>query len=299
MQRIIHSPRVEGSQRISRKRSGANASSQKREPFDKQLESEKDEILLSNENFGNNRRNSAEIPEQYIPEQLSAGVNKNIAASISGATHTSSTTEELADTFSHSAVAEKALIEEEVNNRVRQIVDREKAKLQAEIDQRKIESEVTGYQDGLEKAGKELSAEYEKKIAETDSLINSLKELLTKEIYGLEDICLELVFESLAKILGTELKNEQFVTDVVSNVISRAGEGSNLIIHVNARDEEILRRNLDGIRSKTGQSNIEIIPDARVAIGGCLAQNDGGAIDGRIELQLNRLKDALIGAKNL
>jgi flagellar biosynthesis/type III secretory pathway protein FliH len=41
------------------------------------------------------------------------------------------------------------------------------------------------------------------------------------------------------------------------------------------------------------------VPDERVALGGCLIDSPGGTLDGRLETQLQRLREVLVATRAL
>ncbi len=197
----------------------------------------------------------------------------------------------------YSAAAERTLQENEISERVEVRLREEREALLIEMATAKEEAEAKGYQDGKQIGLETATKEFAMKIDELDSCLDSMSAALKKEILGIEDICLELVFESIAKILGTELNNGEFVTQVVKAIVAKAHESTRLTLHVSNRDHEILQNNKDKIQSVAGGTKIDIVPDGRVMIGGCLVEYDGGTIDGRLELQLQRLKDSLLSVR--
>jgi len=50
-------------------------------------------------------------------------------------------------------------------------------------------------------------------------------------------------------------------------------------------------------RAITDDAKIEIFPDERVSIGGCLLEAGGGTLDARLEVQLRQLLDTLTRAR--
>ncbi len=68
-----------------------------------------------------------------------------------------------------------------------------------------------------------------------------------------------------------------------------------LVVRVSPRDHELLAA--EGLKPKNGDAHaVELLADERVELGGCLIETGGGTLDGRLETQLKRLRDTLLGA---
>ncbi len=208
-----------------------------------------------------------------------------------------------------SAVAEQALVEKKALEAERKQIDaerqeleQEKEELYAEIEKLKAEAKEeakqSGYTEGLKEGLLSAEKEHDEKMSELDSCIESFKQIFAKEVSGLEDICLELVFESLVKILGSELQKSEVAVQAVKEVVSKARDTNKITLHVSKKDYEVILDNKDELQSLTQGGTIEVVPDSRVMLGGCLLESADGSMDGRIEMQIQRLKEIFLNTRN-
>ena len=148
-----------------------------------------------------------------------------------------------------------------------------------------------GHQAGVEQG----RAEYEAQLQALGQLVGSMRDALADGIAGTEDVIVEIAFEAIGKILGESLARRDGVQAVVREVISGVREREHLVVRVSPRDHELLAR--EGFKPKNGDAQaIELLADDRVELGGCLIETAGGTLDGRLETQLKRLRDTLVGA---
>jgi flagellar assembly protein FliH len=108
---------------------------------------------------------------------------------------------------------------------------------------------------------------------------------------------LELALSVAAKVIHTEVTiNPDVILAVVKDAIQKAKDQEQVIIRVNPADFETItseKQTLQAIlRRETG---MEIRGDIGVEVGGCVIETDYGAIDARIDTQLEGIKNALLG----
>lgn len=186
----------------------------------------------------------------------------------------------------------------ELDAREKNLLDREK-RLQKNLETEKkkvlAEAYAAGYKIGEAAAEKSFS----ERLELLRKLIESLKEEVSQEITGLEDIVVGIAFESVCKILGKSLVNEKGILAVVQQVMSHAKDQEDLIIHVSPSDYALLYENKGALSGDSHHGKHELVPDDRVALGGCLVETSGGTLDGRLEIQLQQLRDTLISARKM
>jgi flagellar assembly protein FliH len=85
------------------------------------------------------------------------------------------------------------------------------------------------------------------------------------------------------------------VQAAVREVMRGVHERERLVVRVSPRDHALLA--VDGFKPRNGDGQaVELLADERVELGGCLIETGGGTLDGRLETQLKRLRDTLVGA---
>ena len=152
----------------------------------------------------------------------------------------------------------------------------------------------TGYQQGLSEAKQALQDQ----IDSTTKLFQSATEALQDQINGLDDVVVTLAFEAVCKIIGSSLIDHEGVAAIVRETISHVKDTEPITIHVAATDYHQLVKDQMTLRDGHLAPTIKLVPDDRVVLGGCLIETSGGTLDGRLETQLQQLKDALLSAKH-
>lgn len=165
------------------------------------------------------------------------------------------------------------------------------------LERMKQEASERGYAEGLQAAQDKVQAEYAAEIEGLRALILSARSAMDQQLDGIMDAAAEIVFEAVAKIIGRVCAEQEGIAAVVREVVHHAKERSRLVIRVNPGDLEVVRACAADIASGTSAGNVDIVPDDRVVLGGCLLETPAGTLDGRLEIQLQQLRDTLVHAR--
>ena len=165
------------------------------------------------------------------------------------------------------------------------------------LERMKQEASERGYAEGLQAVQDKVQAEYAAEIEGLRALILSARSAMDQQLDGIMDAAAEIVFEAVAKIIGHVCAEQEGIVAVVREVVHHAKERSRLVIRVNPGDLEVVRACAADIASGTSAGNVDIVPDDRVVLGGCLLETPAGTLDGRLEIQLQQLRDTLIHAR--
>ncbi|HWI09725.1 MAG TPA: FliH/SctL family protein, partial [Burkholderiaceae bacterium] len=140
-------------------------------------------------------------------------------------------------------------------------------------------------------------AAYREKLDHLDGLINAAGQAFATQIEGLEDIAVGIAFESLVKLLGDALVTPAGAHAAVSQVLQRAKDHEKLVVHLSPSDFFLLlqQRAQSPALDRPG---IELVPDERVELGGCLVETGAGTLDGRIEAQMDVLRQVLLQVRS-
>ena len=168
-------------------------------------------------------------------------------------------------------------------------------RLEKELAQR--EGKEQGYREGYEAGFNQGQAEYEERISSLESVIAAANGALEQGIEGAEDAAVEIVFEAVCKILGAALADRDGVASVVRRVIDLAKDREKLVIRVSPSDFNLLKDEKTGLMRDVTLANGALMPDERVVLGGCLLETTGGNLDGRLEIQLDQFREALLSAR--
>lgn len=164
-----------------------------------------------------------------------------------------------------------------------------------------IEARAHAVEDGRERGlveGRESgAAEYEDKLVNLAELIASARKALDGAIEGVSDIAVEIVYEAVAKIIGTRMTDRAVVVSSVREVIQKAKERSRLVARVAPQDFELINGDRARLIEGLNIGEFDIVADDRVRLGGCLLETPAGNLDGRLEIQLGQLRDVLLSAR--
>lgn len=202
--------------------------------------------------------------------------------------------------FHHLAMATESLKEENADLMAQlKLTEQELGELQErvsdELTREREEARKTGHEEGYQKGIEMARAEFAEKLAELDGCLSSLNENFDRSINGIEEMVIELTLASVTKLLGEKLSDEEFVVSLVKSILDRAREQASVKLHVSKRDFETIDRYREQLADHFKGDSLEIVPDSRVQLGGCLLQSAEGSLDGRLEIQLQLLKETILG----
>jgi len=160
------------------------------------------------------------------------------------------------------------------------------------------EATVQGHEEGVSAGRAEAQQQYANSIAGLERVVAMLGDSLDEGIDGLTEVGAEVVFEAVVKILGRSYIDRSGVTDVVKEVIRQAKDRSRLLVRVNPADYRDLMAERDSLTEGLNVQHIEFAADDRIDLGGCLLETPSGNLDGRLEVQLQQLRDTLMSARH-
>jgi flagellar assembly protein FliH len=157
------------------------------------------------------------------------------------------------------------------------------------------EARQQGYAAGVEQA----RADNDGHLQALQQLIGSMRGALSDGIVGAEDLIVEIAFEAVCRIIGDAVGRREGVLAVVREVIRGVRERENLVVRVAPQDYELIAGERQRLLRNGDASRIELVSDERIELGGCLIETAGGTLDGRLETQLQRLRDTLASASRM
>lgn len=169
---------------------------------------------------------------------------------------------------------------------------------QQEIEAIFQEARQQGYQKGLEEGKNQNQQQLNKSLQQINDLIHALSDAREATFQELEDSAVEVVFEAVTKILGYAATDKQIAYNVVREAIEQVKGRDHLIIRVSNKDYDLVKAALAHAGAEHSLAkNINIVADNLVQLGGCLIETEAGSLDARLEIQLQRLKDILLGTR--
>jgi len=176
-------------------------------------------------------------------------------------------------------------------------VDELKSIFADQITEWRRESMELGQSEGRETGKREVEQQHAERLQQLDQTIAGLQSALDQSIDGLIDVGVDIVYEAVTRILGRTLVDKSGAAAVVREVIRAAKDRSRLLIRVNPSDQAVLLSMRDQLIEGLSTQHAEIVADERVELGGCLLETPAGNLDGRLEVQLQQLRDTLISAR--
>ncbi len=172
-----------------------------------------------------------------------------------------------------------------------------KERFQQELESLRETAVQEGRREGVAQGREQAEGEYQEKLENLASVIASAKQALDGDIDALDEIGAEVVYEAVLKILGDTLITRAGAQAAVREVIKRARDATRLTVRLSPADFEDVKGSRAALLENLAGSAVEIVPDERVELGGCLLETPGGNLDGRLEVQLQCLRDALLNAR--
>ncbi len=210
----------------------------------------------------------------------------------------------LSSSVSQESLLNEAAIEKLVPRTMTQLLPQDKAEAQRDAQEKQkvvdiyTKAQQEGYLAGLE-AGKEKSQqELTASLKQITDLFHSLKDIHELLFQEMENSAVEVVFEAITKIIGHAATDKKLAYDITREAIEQVKGRDKIIVRVSIKDYEMVKAALN--QENTGEllaKNISVIADNLVQLGGCLIETEAGHLDARLEIQLQRLKDTLLGVR--
>jgi flagellar assembly protein FliH len=153
--------------------------------------------------------------------------------------------------------------------------------------------EQEGWAAGHAKGQAEAEAQQREKLQHLDQLVRNAGRAFTQQIEGLEDIAVGIAFEALSRLLGEALVRREGVQAMVATVLERVQGQERLVVRLAPADFYLLLQHAPG-QPALAHPGVELVPDERVALGGCLVETGAGSLDARLETQWGALRDLLL-----
>ena len=167
----------------------------------------------------------------------------------------------------------------------------------AGMEQGQAQGQELGLAQGLEQGREQGRTEWAERVDALDALLASMTQRLQAGISGSEDLMVAIAFEAVGKILGPALATREGVAGMVRQSLAALHEREGVVIRLAPHDVALLQGMRAEMTRWAGTKSLEIVADERIDLGGCLIETAGGGLDGRLETQLQRLRDALVLAR--
>jgi flagellar assembly protein FliH len=173
------------------------------------------------------------------------------------------------------------------------------AEASAKLQQLRQQAEEQGYKAGMARGLQEGTSRIKTETQRLSGIAGALQQQWVSRMEEAENMLVEVAFASVTRILGDRLATRDGVVAVVRQVLIQVAEARRSVtVRLAPGDFELLGEEGRRLLSENGGAQIKLVADDRVKLGGCLLDTDHGGLDGRLEMQLERLKEALVDARN-
>jgi len=172
---------------------------------------------------------------------------------------------------------------------VKQFIDTEVQLRKAELEE-EYKSQIQsgcekGYSDGVER----VELEYDTKNKEIHKLFEEINRAHQNHIEEIENRLKEIIFIAICKTFGELLNNRDERLHIINNVVDKIKNTNPVKIKISQEDYKLLFGN----ENNEFPEQYKIEADSRVGLGGCIVDTDNGTFDGRLEIQLAKLNEAI------
>jgi flagellar assembly protein FliH len=199
----------------------------------------------------------------------------------------------------------QALVKEELGRleaelRLQYRQEYEKA-LQEARTQLEQEAYAAGFQKGEEDAKRAVAEQAEQHVRQQTErladLIRSLDEAKREAIEAQEDILIEIAFAAVCRIMGEAATTREGILSMIHEAASRCRERDQLTVRLNPQDWDLMQQPTDETPALDLDGRITLQRDPSIKVGGCIVETETGTLDARLDMQLERMRDALLAAR--
>lgn len=154
------------------------------------------------------------------------------------------------------------------------------AEAEAEVERIRSEAYAAGYEAGLK--------EFTTRLLELQRRRDALLSDAEREV-------LRLALRIAEKIIGRELETrDATLLDIVRTAMRSIRHAGSITICVNPADAPKLERHREAIETLRRGQLVNIVPDTRVSVGGCILESESGIVDAQLDTQLRVIEQALL-----
>lgn len=152
-------------------------------------------------------------------------------------------------------------------------------------------------EEGLKQGREAAEAECRRQLDSLRQLIGTAREARNRYVEDLADEAAEIVLAAVVKILGDGFLDGSAALAAVAEAIGRSKARGKLLVRVSPPDHSLLEKRRGELMESADTREIEIIADEQVKLGGCILDSGAASLDARLEVQLGRLREALLQAR--
>lgn len=179
-------------------------------------------------------------------------------------------------------------------------VEEQKAALADELEDLKAslqDAHREAQQRGLEAAKHEAEARSQQHLEQQAAAWKTTAQEMLRQnessLQALRGELTEVVLAAVAKVLGDQIANPQLVRASTEQLLKECGVGGPIRVLLAPAQHEQLMKSGGAALAWFRDRRLDIGMDERVRFGGCLLETAHGIVDGRFEVQLEKLRQVL------
>lgn len=154
-----------------------------------------------------------------------------------------------------------------------------------------------GYAAGFKKGEEDARNAAAQKVEQLAALIRSVGEAKQQTIDASEDMLVEIAFAAVCRIMGATAITRDAVIGMVREASAHCRDRNALKVHLHPQDWELLQHSADASAQLQFDSRTVLERSSSVKLGGCIIESEAGMLDARLEIQMERLCNALLTAR--
>ena len=162
------------------------------------------------------------------------------------------------------------------------------------------EAAEAGFLEGLERGMRAAREELRESLRQDQQalhqLVQSANQALSEIFQANETFLLDLVFKLARLILLRDLSlDDQYIVRLVKELIGQTSLRDSITLKLNPEDAALIEKVWPEMQEWAELKNLKIIPSPQMTRGGCQLETEWSAIESTLEMQLTRVREALIG----
>lgn len=164
----------------------------------------------------------------------------------------------------------------------------------------KLAAHDQGFTEGFAAGEEEARASWGARLESLTSLASTLgSEYRSSVEQAVEDDVVALAYAAVCRIVGSTVVTRDGMAELIRQLVDELNHTDEFRVCVSTDDYEMLRGHDWSTAPEAGRQEFELVADERIQTGGCIVESARGNLDGRLDTQLQALKDALLQARRL
>jgi flagellar assembly protein FliH len=134
-------------------------------------------------------------------------------------------------------------------------------------------------------------------LSSLGEVIESARKAREQYVQEIADEAVEIVYTAVVRILGQAFEHREAVVAAVQQAIRSSKERRRLVVRVAPRDFALINKYRSALFEGATTSELDVLADEQVKLGGCVLEGASGDLDARLETQLERLRETLLRSR--